>query len=259
MKPNKNKGRHNIMNSFIKNGLVALVITFILVVIITLIGFMFANSDLEDNYNSEMAEYEDELSAYNSEMEAYNQKLAAAEQFQSTGIMTASVSVNTQHVNSQSVGNEISYTTTVNGQRIDYMGTVQIQKDSAINLYSKVVDDEKHPDVGTASKSVTPNIEELTSDTGYNATLTCRVHETYGRAAGNTAIYDSTFTIKVDPESVKSPEEIIAPSEPTEPYLEQIGFGDYLSQSGYFQFLCIMWIIGLIIISVKWMINNGKQ
>ena len=247
------------MNSFIKNGLVALVITFILVVIITLIGFMFANSDLEDNYNSEMAEYEDELSAYNSEMEAYNQKLAAAQAFQETGIMTADVTVNTQHVNSESVGNEISYTTTVNGQRIDYMGTVQIQKDSAINLYSKVVDDEKHPDVGTASKSVTPNIEELTSDTGYNATLTCRVHETYGRAAGNTAIYDSTFTIKVDPESVKSPDEIIAPSEPTEPYLEQISLIEYISESGFIQLLIGAWVIGLIFIGFKWMLVGGKQ
>ena len=252
MKPNKNKGRHNIMNSFIKNGLVTLVIAFILIVAIGFFGLSSANDNLEREYNQKLEKYNEALLTYDSDMEAYNQKLAAAEQFQSTGIMTASVSVNTRHVNSQSVGNEISYTTTVNGQRIDYMGTVQIQKDSAINLYSKVVDDEKHPDVGTASKSVTPNIEELTSDTGYNATLTCRVHETYGRAAGNTAIYDSTFTIKVDPESVKSPE-------PTEPYLEQIGFGDYFSQSGYFQFLCIMWITGLIITSVKWMINNGKQ
>lgn len=247
------------MNSFIKNGLVTLVIAFILIVIITLIGLMFANSDLEDNYNSEMAEYEDELSAYNSEMEAYNQKLAAAEQFQSTGIMTASVSVNTQHVNSQSVGNEISYTTTVNGQRIDYMGTVQIQKDSAINLYSKVVDDEKHPDVGTASKSVTPNIEELTSDTGYNATLTCRVHETYGRAAGNTAIYDSTFTIKVDPESVISPEELTEPEIPDEPYLEQISLIEYISKSGFIQLLIGAWVIGLIFIGFKWMLVGGKQ
>lgn len=247
------------MDDFVKSGIIGLVIAFILIVAIGFFGLSSANDDLEREYNQKLEKYNEALLTYDSDMEAYNQKLAAAEQFQSTGIMTASVSVNTQHVNSQSVGNEISYTTTVNGQRIDYMGTVQIQKDSAINLYSKVVDDEKHPDVGTASKSVTPNIEELTSDTGYNATLTCRVHETYGRAAGNTAIYDSTFTIKVDPESVKSPDEIIAPSEPTEPYLEQIDFADYFSQSGYLKFLWAIWIVGLIIISVKWMVNNGKQ
>ena len=247
------------MDDFVKSGIIGLVIAFILIVAIGFFGLSSANDDLEREYNQKLEKYNEALLTYDSEMEAYNQKLAAAQAFQETGIMTASVSVNTQHVNSQSVGNEISYTTTVNGQRIDYMGTVQIQKDSAINLYSKVVDDEKHPDVGTASKSVIPTVEELTSDTGYNATLTCRVHETYGRAAGNTAIYDSTFTIKVDPESVKSPDEIIAPSEPTEPYLEQIDFADYFSQSGYLKFLWVIWIVVLIIISVKWMVNNGKQ
>ena len=250
-----NNGAEN-MDDFIKNGIITLIVTLILITGITFMGFMSANSSLEDQYNQKLDEYEDMLSAYNSNLEVYNQKLAVAQEFKETGLMNANVTVNTQHVNDERVGNEISYTTNVNGQGIDYSDTIQLQKDTSISLYAQVVDDEKYPDIGSDSKTVTPTIEELTSDVGYTATLTEYVHETYGRLAGNTAIYESTFIFKVDPESIKYPEELIATNQPT---LEQISFSEYLDTHTWIYILCIVWIVGLFGIIIKYIIDNGVQ
>ena len=149
-----NNGAEN-MDDFIKNGIITLIVTLILITGITFMGFMSANSSLEDQYNQKLDEYEDMLSAYNSNLEVYNQKLAVAQEFKETGLMNANVTVNTQHVNDERVGNEISYTTNVNGQGIDYSDTIQLQKDTPISLYAQVVDDEKYPDIGSDSKTVT--------------------------------------------------------------------------------------------------------
>ena len=223
---------------FVVYAVIALVIGIFLIIFA---GTAIVNHNLETEYYDNITEYEESLTEYDDAIAQYNNQLQAVEQFNKNGIVPVTVSVSSEQVNSSPIGNEIYFLYKINGKEVSSSDSVQISVKNSTQLYSYVEDNaETYPDRGSATKNVKVSLEELKQ--GYTTTLRMSAHETNGKFAGNTAIFETTYTLKIDP-SFTEGASITKPEEPAKPTLVQIKRRDLIGHNTPATIILILMII----------------
>ena len=100
-------------------------------------------------------------------------------------------------VENNHVGNEWSYSASVNGEELKYKSSkkLKLDRDSTLVISAAAAEDDSIPDYGMNSLEV--SLEELEIDKTYDYPLEVSVYENRGRYSGNSAVWRFEFSIKL--------------------------------------------------------------
>lgn len=158
---------------------------------------------IENGHDQEQLENDtEEIAAKNQLLkEDYEEKHDLWESFQQTGQVLVDYSFNTYQTNTESIGSDIGYIYRINDTDVASSGQVWINvTGGATKIFTEVYEDDTIPDIGTDSSSVVLTLDDLQN--GYVFHHTMAAHETRGRDAGNTAMYNSDCTLSIKSENI---------------------------------------------------------
>lgn len=100
------------------------------------------------------------------------------------------ITINTDMISNNHVGNEWQVQTTYNGQNIKNGDQITTNTNSSITIKATIVENDSIRDVGTGSVT-------LTSKDGSSSTIQINVRENRGRYSGNVAVWELTCSIRL--------------------------------------------------------------
>lgn len=234
---NKNEFRYRIVGAII-----ALVVA---IIVLIFLGTAIVNHNLKLDYENNIEKYTENLETYNNALGQYNAQVEAANQYNESGIVPVNVSVSSVQTNDQKIGNEIYYIYKINDQEISNSDTIKISVKTPTTFFSYVEDNaEKYPDRGSVTDQIQLTLEDLMS--GYTLKQQMSAHETYGKFAGNTATFETTYKLNIDP-NFTTEITVSEPNEPAKPVLVQIKKRELIGNNIPATIVLILMIIAFIV------------
>lgn len=234
---------------------------FIAIIVLTYMHNSHYETVYNNSYNAweaRVAQIEESNALRSSQYEA---EQTATENYKKNGTVLVNYTFETHQTNYESIGNELIYTYQINGVDVGNSGTIPISvSGGTTTIFSKVVEEEKIPDVGTDSTSKVFTLDEIKQ--GYVITNHMSAHETRGRDAGNTATFETTCKLNIDPANIpaETPTELKLEQKPSMPVQDYVPYyGAIIFHGEVYGFLSVIALLALLLSVIIINVRSRKE